>query len=63
MDAVKNMSRPVSVRNSSENGAVRSAGIIKPARSAGYRKRGWGHEALSVAKSSSTCMGVSRDRK
>ena len=61
MDAVKNKSRPVAVRNSSENGAVQSAGIIQPARSAGYRKRGCSHAALSVVESSSG--DVSRDGK
>ena len=61
MDAVKNKSRPVSVRISSENGALQNTGIIQPARSARYRKRGCGHAAPSVAKSSS--REVSRDGK
>ena len=57
MVAVK--SRAVATRNSSENGAVQSAGIIQLVRRPGCSKRAYSHDALSVVESSSG--DVSRD--
>ena len=61
MDTVKNKSRAVTIRNSSDNGAVQSAGIAQPAPRAGYRKRACSHAVLSVVESSSG--DISRDEK